>query len=713
MPHTEQDYRVGEWLIQPTLNRITGPDHSTRLGAKALEILRHLADHEGRVVSREVLLETIWHDTVVSEDSLNRAISDLRRAFQDDPVQPRIIETIRHRGYRLIAPVLPVENEPDTTVQPPRATIHSIRKQRALILGIATLLSLGVLGLLGLNLLRPPASAPAIPQAVPVTTYPGAEFDVVISPDGEQIAFVALPQLNVQSAELHVKPIGVETPLQLTDNIGIEMSPAWSPDGKALAFLRGTRDGCALYMMPVSGGDERKLTDCKEFLVTGVSWSPDGQHIAFSDRPTPQEPFQVFLIHTETLIITPLTLPSADHFGDFSAVFSPDGQELAFVRGTTSGTTAAMLAPAIGDIHVITLSDHTERRLTFDDQEIPHIDWTRDGSSIVFASNRTRGAYGIWKIAAEGGTPEWVLGGNGFVRKPSIARNANRMTFEQWENQSSIWQQPVSATSDSTLPAEAIISSTHWDATPQYNPDGTRLAFTSKRSGAMEIWTSNADGSHPIQLTSFGGPYTANPRWSPDGTRIAFETRTEGQADIYTIDARGGLPRQVTHHDANDRAPNWSRDGEWIYFGSNRNDTWQVWKIPITGGPAQQVTREGGFAAQEGSDEMLYFTHIDQPGLFRMPMEEGNAAMVISSTIKEDWGNWAVAENGIYFIQRAPTHLCFFDFATGSSEVLGPLGSLPIGVPSLSISPDGTTLVRAKQRHRESDVWMIDDFRVQ
>jgi len=70
-----------------------------------MDVLVCLAEHAGAPVSKEELLQTVWPNTYVTNDVLKGAISDLRRALDDNARQPRVIETIPKRGYRLIAPV--------------------------------------------------------------------------------------------------------------------------------------------------------------------------------------------------------------------------------------------------------------------------------------------------------------------------------------------------------------------------------------------------------------------------------------------------------------------------------------------------------------------------------------------------------------------------------------------------------------------------------
>jgi len=104
----EGDIQVGQWLVQPKLNTISGDGKTAHVEPKAMQVLVFLAEHAGDVMAKERIIQAVWADTFVTDDVLTRAISDLRKAFEDDPHEPRVIQTIPKGGYRLIAPVEPV-----------------------------------------------------------------------------------------------------------------------------------------------------------------------------------------------------------------------------------------------------------------------------------------------------------------------------------------------------------------------------------------------------------------------------------------------------------------------------------------------------------------------------------------------------------------------------------------------------------------------------
>jgi TolB-like protein len=99
------DLRIGSWVVAPSLNSISSEGRTVRLEPKVMGVLVCLAKHPGETLAKEQLFQAVWPNIVVTEDVLKRCIAELRRAFDDDAHEPRIIETISKRGYRLVAPV--------------------------------------------------------------------------------------------------------------------------------------------------------------------------------------------------------------------------------------------------------------------------------------------------------------------------------------------------------------------------------------------------------------------------------------------------------------------------------------------------------------------------------------------------------------------------------------------------------------------------------
>ncbi|MEM9291860.1 MAG: protein kinase [Acidobacteriota bacterium] len=111
---SSSDLRIGDWVLHPALNQLIGPEDEVHLEPRTAAVLLDLAHHAGEVRTREELLDSVWGDAFVGEAVLTHSIWELRRALGDEARNPRYIQTIPRRGYRLVASVQPVD---DTVLQ--------------------------------------------------------------------------------------------------------------------------------------------------------------------------------------------------------------------------------------------------------------------------------------------------------------------------------------------------------------------------------------------------------------------------------------------------------------------------------------------------------------------------------------------------------------------------------------------------------------------
>jgi transcriptional activator of cad operon len=104
---TSTKLRIGTWSVNPASNEISRGGETFRLELRSMRLLLCLAEHAGEVVSIEDLLDHVWAEVIVSQDSVYQAVASLRRVLGDGPKQPTYIETVPRLGYRLIATVSP------------------------------------------------------------------------------------------------------------------------------------------------------------------------------------------------------------------------------------------------------------------------------------------------------------------------------------------------------------------------------------------------------------------------------------------------------------------------------------------------------------------------------------------------------------------------------------------------------------------------------
>jgi Tol biopolymer transport system component len=586
---------------------------------------------------------------------------------------------------------------------------------------LAAALVLMVGGPIWFYALRSPAKPLLPPMKVfPFTSLAGAELDPAFSPDGKEIAFNWTGEKD-DNFDIYVKQIDSQSLLRLTTHPAVDLCPVWSPDGAYIAFSRLSRlsvtDG-GIYIVRAKGGAERKVYSAKwdDPSLAHIDWSPEGKLLAFQDRSSPQEPYSIFLLSLETLEKRKLTSPPEGHWnGDWNPAFSPDGKMLAFMRDSSVDTE---------DIYLVPVGGGEARRLTFDNTPLRGMAWTPDGSAIVFTNSSGGTNFRLWKVSISGGTPEPLVAGGEEAMSIAISRQGNRLAYTQASpGNTDIWRIELSSSTGRGSSPVKLIGSSRGEENPKYSPDGKKIAFASDRSGSVEIWVCDNDGSNQVKLTNFGGPLGGSPNWSPDGRRIAFDSRPEGYSQIFVINADGGQPHRITKDNVDDTAPSWSKDGKWIYFSSVRGgaEALQTWKIPSQSGEAVQVTKRGGFRHSESTDGKFFYYDIENAGVcsvWKTPIEGGQESKVIEIGPQEadNWTvpyNWTVTAQGVYFVNvetKPFPSIEFFSFASGIvTQVASVEKDLGLGI---DVSPDGRWLLYSQIEGKwSSDIMLVENFR--
>ncbi len=686
-------YLFGPFRVDVGRRILRREGESVPITGKVFDTLVFLIERRDRVVSKDEILTGVWPDANVEEANLTQSISVLRRSLGEKPGENKYIVTVAGRGYQFAADI-----EESTTRErnqwPPWSP-------RAVALIGGTIAALAILTLV--NKVRTPGQS--TPATVRITSLPGVETQPSFSPDGKQIVFVWGGETG-ENEDIYVSLVGTDSILRLTTDPASDTSPAWSPDGKYIAFYRaGVRPG--YLIVPAIGGPERKIADVEpqgKSVGRKVVWSPDRKLLYLSEPTKPHGVPRIVAVSYATGEKHSVTQPG-EQLGDEDLAISPDGSQLAFVRGCVR-------------LCVLRLDNAQERSLVMA-PGIRGLAWTADGNDIVYATLRSSGN-NLWKIAASGTAgPEFISGVSGEVAFPAISPDGRKLVYSESRVNTNIWR--LALRDDATGaggPAsdERLIYSTKSQYSPQLSPDGRRIVFGSDRSGTREIWVCEQDGRNARQLTFYGGPHTGTPRWSPDGRSITYDSYVGNSPDIHVIAAEGGTAQNVMNHPASDVTPSYSRDGRWIYFSSNRSGTFQIWRMPAGGGEAVQITRKGGGAPIESYDgRFIYYSKFTQfrPGLFRIPTGGGEETLVIQGV--SSWGWWAISDVGIYYIEQSrpedTARLQLLSFS-GTVQTIRALRFPPSDAENvLGVDRSGRTVLLEQIDEKFGDLVMVQGFR--
>jgi Tol biopolymer transport system component len=275
------------------------------------------------------------------------------------------------------------------------------------------------------------------------------------------------------SDDVYVSPLDVETPTQLTFRRADDGQPAWSPDGRRIAFKTAQFGSNQLAIMDADGSNEALLTRTFRFSEGQPSWSADAKKLIY--RRTPENPLvqngDIWVLDIEASRgdpTNPVTQPVLVLAGDDRyPTFSPDSTKIAF----------------------------------------------RHGDDLIEPS----GDEEVYVMDADG-------------------TNVRRLT-----------------------------SNADFDSAPAWSPDGRRLAFENAPGASLQpgvephekdIYVMDADGTNVRRLTDSPG-LDEGPVWSPDGTKIAFSSDRTGQQEIFVMNADGSDQQALTQNPARDESPDW------------------------------------------------------------------------------------------------------------------------------------------------------------
>jgi Tol biopolymer transport system component/DNA-binding winged helix-turn-helix (wHTH) protein len=712
------DFRVGDWTVQTELNSLTRDEEVRHIEPKVMKVLLTLSAQQGRVVTKEELISTVWPDTFVSDDVLTRCISILRRITEDDPHTPHFIQTIPKVGYRLVAPVseIPAETQVDphsvealsnsVAVPPTVGSQMSRRHGRNIwrMVSVAGLISAVLLAMWFYHRSRAKLAGTTLSfRTIQFTSYSGEQIQPAFSPDGRQIAFVWIAE-NSASRRIYIKTIGTEEVKQLTSDSDEQFSPAWSPDGRQIAYLASSNDGLSLSVASVnSQTTPRKLLIPQEpshWEQGALSWAPSGNSLIYPDHSGTAPNSSIFLLDLHTFNTRSITTPPAGWEGDLNPAYSPDGRWIAFTRASET---------AVRDIYFMSTSSGELHQLTHDHMNIDSLAWTADSSSIIFSSNRG-GKYGLWKIGLKDKVPERLPIGTEDAYQPAVGPKPGELAYTQGSAIWSILRFQQSPGKESSVQSDAVLTSTQQDSAPSLSPDGSFFAFQSRRSGNQEIWIASQAGDQLRQLTFMAGPLTGSPSWSNHGDKILFDSRPGGHSHVFCVPAGGGRPKQLTFGDANDITPRWSHDDQSIYFRSNRGDRWQLWRVSAAGGDPQPVTTGDGIVPQESPDgRWLYYTRGNEDGIWRVPPSGGAETQILTQPSAGYWGYWQVTSRGIFYLDRgvSSSAIRIFNPETKVTSLYTALKEMPPIYSGLAVAQDGKIVLLTDQHDAGRHVTLI------
>jgi Tol biopolymer transport system component/DNA-binding winged helix-turn-helix (wHTH) protein len=549
------DYRWDNFRLDLDAYRLERDGAPLPLEPKAFNLLALMIQRPNHLFSKPEIFAAVWPDTAVTDHALTRVVAQLRRTLGDEVREARYIETVPTRGYRWIRPVEPcastvIRSEPpltlglrDSVPEVPNAASSTATPHRSG--AIAALVALGLTALAvwavrqsgpraGAFELDPGAvgwRAEDLARPVQVTTHDGLELNPAVSPQGDALAYSSD---RTGTLELYVRGVGgADSESPLTSDGGQNVQPAWSPDGRLIAYHSNRLGG--IWIVPARGGAPRQVAPSG----SNPAWSPDGRRIAFqSDENTDVTPSAygaqsgstIWTVDTTDGRLTPLTHSGAPMGGHAAPAWSHDGRYLAFTVFEGGADDGAW---------VLTIDSATVRPLSTG-SALYEVAFAPDDRSLFAAGGEAfivRMPFDPAAGEVHGRRDVIAVPGVPGVRGLSIGGGGRSIAFAGLALSSQIWRQPIDRQGAAQGTAVALTRDTsRRNSFAAVSPDGRRIAYISTRNGDLpNVWMMDLDGGNRVQLTA-DDTGELRPSWLPDGRRVAYTSYRGETRGVFAVD---------------------------------------------------------------------------------------------------------------------------------------------------------------------------------
>ena len=477
---------------------------------------------------------------------------------------------------------------------PPRSRVRPWLVAAGIAAGVAALLTAA-------HFLAP---APAAPRLRPLS-YSGRDWSPAVSPDGRTLAFVSRRD---GGPRIWRRELATGEEAALTG--GPDEAPRFSRDGATLLFARHEGGTTSLYRVPELGGEPRRVVPN---AVEG-DWSPDGKRVCF----VRQLASGAWVLGTA----------AADGSGEQVLYAPSDGRSLAAPRWSPAGDRIAVVASgaltSVGDeLRLVEVDGgHTVVLPTPAGGLISAPAWLRHGKALLYAQSEQVTLYTpasrLVVQSARGGKPRELLAFPQVARTVDVLGNGSAV-IDLVTRRAHLRELPLAApdapaTSD---PRGANGEGARWltegdtlDRQPAYSPDGARVAFSSSRSGNLDVWAVDRTSGAVRRLTDDPAD-DWDPGFSADGKRLLWSSNRTGHFEIWSADADGRAARQLSRDGVDAESPTATPDG-WVTYVSGHPQKRGLWKVRLDGSAAQWLVRDPVVSHPEVSPDGRFVAYHTQ-----------------------------------------------------------------------------------------------------
>ena len=509
-----REYRFGDYKLDLEGGFLLRGGEEVALRAKSFEVLTYLVERHGRLVTKAELIEGVWRDAAVTDNSLAQCLVEIRRALNDDAQE--LVRTVARRGYLFVAPVTtpPREFPRNSGEAAPILAPAPSKRLNWRILAVAILLpALAGAGILFRIVQRPATKEPV--SYTQITSFTDSAVAPALSPDGRMLAFYRSDRTFFTADQIYVKLLPNGEPVQVTHDPRLKYNLAFSPDGSRIAYtvIVDVPTDWNTYTVPSLGGDSTLFLP----NAAGLTWLDD-HHLLFSERKT----------GAHMGIVTATENRSAHR----EVYFPADERGMAHYSYASPDRKWALVVEMDTDwlpCRLIPLAGGSPGRRVGPPGACTSAGWSPDGSWMYFGAAMA-GKRHLWRQRFPNGQPEQITSGPQEEDGVAVAPDGRSLITSIFTQQNSVWLHD--STGDHAVSTEGYAASPDEHGPPlSFSSDGKRLYHLLRRdspASPTELWRASLDSGRSEAVVS--GFSIRAYDISSDEKEVVFSTQPAGQA---------------------------------------------------------------------------------------------------------------------------------------------------------------------------------------
>ena len=497
-------YQFGDFRLDCGRFELLRNDRVIRLERKPMELLILLLARDGQLVTRIEIAGHLWSSEVFvdTEHGINTAIRKIRQVLDDDPENPRFVQTVTGKGYRFSAPVsqiLPAESPPE-----PALAVSSPAKRRPVVWYIAAGVCV-LFAIVGMTLYRSRRRPPEITYTQ-LTDFTDSAVAPALSPDGRMVAFIRGSSTFASSGPIYVKMLPNGDSRLLTDDSRPKYGLAFSPDGSEIAYTVFESASLSTYTVSVLGGEPHLLME----NAAGLVWLDQNQ-LLFS-----QVRSGIHLgVVTSTVTragLREIYFPSHERGMAHYSYASPDRQWALIVEMNGDGGWAPC--------QLVSLNSRHAARSIGPDGECTSAGWSPDGSWMYFAV-AIEGHTHLWRQRFPDGSPEQITFGPTEEEGIAVEPIGRSLITSAGVHESALWIHDPGGERPLSSEGEVVTEG----SPPSFSLDDKSIYYLLRRGqegSDAELWRTSVESGKSEAV--FPGISMMAYDVSPDGKQVVYAT---------------------------------------------------------------------------------------------------------------------------------------------------------------------------------------------